>query len=279
MNHSENTILLIGESGVGKTHYGAQLLMRLNNHSGALRMDGAPSNVEPYEEAMRHLNEGKTASHTPVSVFADSVWPIIDERGQKAALHWPDYGGEQIKQMIDNRHIPAAWRRRVLAAPSWLLLVRPQNVRADGDLLSRPLADLKGERVENSEVRISDQARVIELLQMLLYVRGAGRDALLTAPRLGVLLTCWDEFGEDGVPAEPETALRRSMPMFADFVFNSWAAPRIFGLSALGQRLAPDAADENYAAQGPEHFGYVVTRDGAHSTDLTLPIKMLIAAD
>ena len=61
----KNSILIIGESGVGKTHFGAQLLMRLQQNLGQLCMDGAATNLEPFIEAMDRLNEGVTAEHTP----------------------------------------------------------------------------------------------------------------------------------------------------------------------------------------------------------------------
>lgn len=47
MSFSDNSILLIGESDVGKTHYGAQLLKRLMKRDGQLRMNGAATNLEP----------------------------------------------------------------------------------------------------------------------------------------------------------------------------------------------------------------------------------------
>jgi DNA replication protein DnaC len=79
MSGSSASILLLGESGVGKTHYGAQLLKRLMNGNGTLRMDGAAVNLEPFEAAMERLNEGMAADHTPTSTYVESVWPIADD--------------------------------------------------------------------------------------------------------------------------------------------------------------------------------------------------------
>lgn len=279
MSVRENSVLLIGESSAGKTHYGAQLLMRLNhngndNRSRGLRMDGAATNLAPFEEAMRCLNQGKAAGHTAKTTYAESVWPIADNRGRKANLLWPDYGGEQICNMIESRQILDAWRQRVLTASSWLFLIRLTNTKTADDLMSRPLSDLKNTSVESGNLRISDQARAIELLQMLLYVRGVERDGRREMPRLGVLLTCWDELTEQG---RPEEMLSRHLPMVADFVLSNWTDPFILGLSALGRHLSPDTADEEFVAQGPERHGYVVQPDGAQTSDLTLPIQMSMA--
>lgn len=274
MSASDNSVLLIGESGVGKTHYGAQLLKRLMKGDGQLRMEGAASNLEPFEAAMESLNEGMAAGHTPTTTYVDSIWPIADARGRKAELVWPDYGGEQIKAMSSTRRIPAAWRARVVAAPAWLLLVRLQQTRGTDDIFSRPLSKLKGAGIGNREVQVSDQARLIELLQMLVYVRGAISTRPLKSPRLCVLLSCWDELGTGERPAE---ILEQRLPMFSSFMKSIWDEPSVLGLSALERPLSPRDRDMEYAARGPEQFGYVVLPDGQRSTDLTLPIQRLLA--
>lgn len=273
MNSSKNSILVIGESTVGKTHYGAQLLKRLMKGDGLLRMDGAATNLEPFQSAMESLNEGMAAGHTPMTTYVDSIWPIVDAHDRKAELVWPDYGGEQIKAMSSTRRVPSAWRARVIASPAWLLLVRLQQTRTTEDIFSRPLSGLKGAVVDNREFQISDQARLIELLQMLVYIRGAVSTEPLISPRIAVLLTCWDELDTDERPA---AILEQRLPMFASFVTSTWAQPTVLGLSALERPLSPRSQDAEYAARGPEQFGYVVLPDGKRSTDLTLPIQRVL---
>lgn len=274
MSASNRSILLIGESGVGKTHYGAQLLKRLMKGDGQLRMDGAATNLEPFVAAMESLNEGMAAGHTPTTTYVDSIWPIKDVSGRKAELVWPDYGGEQIKTISSTRRIPAAWRARVVGAPAWLLLVRLQQTRVSEDIFTRPLSTLKGEGVDNREVQVSDQARLIELLQILLYIRGAISTKPLESPRLCVLLSCWDELGTDELPA---VVLDQRLPMFSSFVHSIWSEPSVLGLSALERPLSPRDQDIEYAARGPEQFGYIVLPGGQRSTDLTSPIQRLLA--
>ncbi|WBB56031.1 hypothetical protein [Verrucosispora sp. WMMD573] len=270
---SRDSILLLGESGVGKTHFGAQLLRRLMKGDGRLRMSGQATNLEPFESALESLNEGKAAGHTATSTYMDSIWPVADVAGHQAELVWPDYGGEQIKSMISSRRVSNAWQSRVRQAPAWLLLIRLQQTRFGEDIFSRPLGDLRGAAIENRELQISDQARLIELLQMLVFVGGAATGRQADRPRLGVLLTCWDELDFDGTPA---AALEERLPMLAAFVRSTWYAPSIVGLSALGRPLSPHDRDSDYVSRGPEHFGYVVKPDGSHSSDLTLPIQMLL---
>ena len=269
----DKSVLLIGESGVGKTHYGAQLLKRLMKGDGELRMHGAATNLEPFEAAMESLNEGVTAGHTATSTYVDSVWPIMDSKGRRAELVWPDYGGEQIKAMSTTRRFPAAWRSRVLSTPAWLFVVRLQQTRVGDDLFSRPLKELKSTAGDTREAQMSDQARLIELLQMLVYVRGAIRPTQLRNPRLCVLLSCWDELGTDEPPPE---VLKQRLPLVADFIRSTWAEPSVFGLSALERPLKAREPDIEYAIRGPEQFGYVVLPDGQRSSDLTLPIQALL---
>jgi hypothetical protein len=244
------------------------------NVGGVLRMDGAATNLEPFEAALESLNEGRAADHTARSVYVDSVWPVADAAGNnKANLVWPEYGGEQIKSIIESRRFPADWQFRVAGADTWLFLVRLQQTRMGEDIFSKPLSDLRGTSVDNREVQPSDQARLVELLQMLLFAHGtAGK--LRQRPHLGVLLTCWDEAGGDGMP---EAVLADRLPLLSAFVKSNWQTPMIMGLSALERPLSPTERDKEYLTRGPEHFGYVVRSDGQRTTDLTVPIHAMIS--
>lgn len=272
MKKKGNSILLIGESGVGKTHYGAQLLQRLMKGDGLLRMNGAATNLEPFETALESLNEGRAADHTATSTYVDSVWPVAGRDGRKAELIWPDYGGEQIKSMISARRVPTSWQERIQTAEAWLLLIRLQQVRMSDDIFSRSLVDLRGKSVENFEIEISDQARIIELLQMFMFV-GSALERPLERPRLCVLITCWDELGFEGTPV---AALDMRLPMLGAFIRSNWSQPTVLGLSALERPLSAHDRDKEYASRGPEEFGYVIQTDGSRSTDLTVPINLLL---
>lgn len=274
MSTSSTSILILGESKVGKTHYGAQILKRLMKGDGQLRMDGAASNLEPFQAAMDCLDEGVAAGHTSSTTYVDSVWPITDAFGAKAELFWPDYGGEQVLAIAKHRTVPAAWRDRIRTTPAWLLFVRLQLTRTPDDVLNRPLNALTS-TADNHEVNLSDQARLIELLQILLYVRGSMSNQLLQNPRLCVVLSCWDELNTLEKPAD---ILLQRLPMFASFIASNWADPIILGLSALGQSLSAEVKDIHYAQTGSDQFGYVVLPDGQQSTDLTLPIQSLLSA-
>ena len=273
---AQHTVLLIGESNVGKTHYGAQFLKRLMVKECALKMSGAPTNLEAFNKALSCLTNGKSTDHTPAETYVESVWPITDSAGRCAELVWPDYGGEQVRNLVTQRRIPTAWRERVLEATDWVLLIRLHSLRSEDDLFSRPLQSFAAAEPngEATAYEPSDQARTVELLQMLLYLAQFPLDRPLCKPRLTILLSCWDELETIELPAD---LLASRLPMLWSFVRSNWTSPTVIGLSALERALSETDADQEYAARGPEDFGYVVLPDGEKSTDITLPIQRLMA--
>ncbi|WP_283814034.1 hypothetical protein [Afipia massiliensis] len=273
--------MLLGESDVGKSHYGAQLLLRLNQKNYALRMRGAATNLDAFDEVTRALAEGKSAGHTSWTTYLESLWPVVDENGNEIDLEWPDYGGEQVRRLIDDRKVPLVWRDRLLSCDGWLLMVRIQRSGVEDDIFSRPLADILSRRAAEGvkEIRSSIQARLVELLQMLIYVRGEGTSKPLNSPALTILLSCWDELGSEGEERTPAQVLHSRLPLLSSFVKTNWVDDRVevLGLSALEKSLQPDQADADYIDKGPENFGYVVLSDGRRDADLSLPIARLAA--
>jgi hypothetical protein len=273
---AQHTILLVGESNVGKTHYGAQFLKRLMVKACVLKMAGAPTNLEAFTTALSCLTEGKSTDHTPAETYVESVWPITDETGRNAELVWPDYGGEQVRNLVTQRRIPPAWRERVLEATDWVLLIRLRSLRSEDDLFSRPLQSFAASEPQGGTVEYepSDQARIVELLQMLLYLAQFHLDRPLRKPRLTILLSCWDELETTELPAD---LLASRLPMLWSFVSSNWTSPTVIGLSALERALSKTDTDQEYAIRGPEEFGYVILPNGAKDTDITLPIQRLMA--
>jgi hypothetical protein len=274
MTPQQRSVLLLGESNVGKTHYGAQVLKRLIVGRSSLRMRGQATNLGPFEQAMESLADGCATGHTPSESYEESIWPVGDEKGNHAQLIWPDYGGEQIKNLIADHRIAVAWRDRVLTATDWILLVRLHTLKGDADIFSRSLSTLGNSHVNEVAHKPSDQARLIELLQMLLHICPASRDSLIETPTLTILLSCWDEVEAKSAPRE---VLRTNLPMFCDFVESVWNDPTVMGLSALERPLSEDHADQDYAIRGPESFGYIVHPQGQDDPDITWPITRLIA--
>jgi hypothetical protein len=267
-------LALFGESNVGKTHYGGQLLSRIEAETGELKMRAMPTDLTPFEEVRTKLNSGLPASHTPSSVYRESVWPVISRDGQALDLTWPDYGGEQVRQLIDTRRMGQEWLDRVQSADGWILMVRPKLAKQDEDIFSKPLGDIRRPKVDaDLKPGRSSQARLVELLQMLLHARHLHEPRQF--PALIVLLSCWDEPGlADGT--RPDAELKARLPLLWSFINTRWGSrSAVFGLSALETALNTEKANEEFINRGPEHFGYVVDPQGKRTNDLTLPIVRL----
>ncbi len=280
MNDLTHSVLLIGESDVGKTHYGAQLLNRLikiEDCKLTLDIDGPPANFEPFQATLNKLNTGVSAAHTTSTTYIESIWPIIDDTGKKSQLVWPDYAGEQVSSILSKRLIPPNWAKNIQDASSWMLLIRLNKNHEQADILSKPIADIRQqkEQTKDAKFEISHQAQLVELLQIMLFAGEAKVDEAGCIPKLLIALSCWDELKQEQntVPAD---LLAQRLPMFYQYITSTWSAPLIFGVSALGKPLDKKREDKEYSARGPECFGYVITPDGSYSTDLTLPIQALL---
>jgi len=278
MQGTKHSVLLIGESSVGKTHYGAQLLSRLLKTEGielTLDVEGHQANLEPYRSAFEKLNAGLAADHTTSTTYIESVWPIVDKAGSKATLVWPEYAGEQVSAMLKNRSLPDKWAASIQVASSWLLLIRLNLHQDQTDIFSKPISSVRSEpNTQISEINMSHQARLIELLQIMLFGARVNLDKPVEKPKLAIMLTCWDELGSSASP--PENLLKTQMPMLHQYVTSVWKHPLFFGLSALGKALSLEQSDEDYINLGPEQFGYIVNPDGSQSPDLTIPLQALI---
>lgn len=276
MKKDNNSILIIGESGVGKTHYGAKVLTSLLDSSCELSMDVMPDNIELFAEAIETLNDGLAVSHTPANIYGESIWQITDSSNRKKNLIWPDYGGEQIINMVASRNIPNQWYDRVVGSSSWIFMLRPSQYRLPEDILTKPVIN-ESQSIDtgssDSKVSFSDQPRLIELLQILLYLHKTGASYDGNPPKVCFLISCWDELETEKNPIE---LLQQKLPMLSEFIQSHWSTPIVMGLSALGRNLHQSNKDYEYSRSGPEENGYIVKCDGELSTDVTLPIKYLL---
>lgn len=277
------SLAVIGGTNSGKTHFGGQFLQRLNEKKGELQMRGAARNIGLFEGVLRSLQSGVAAGHTPSEFHGDAVFPVIGSNTPPTDLVWPEYGGEQIKKLLEERRISVTWHDRVAQSAGWLLFIRVQDVHPPEDILTRPILELLAPHTEGgvpsstgSKFKWSQQASLIELLQLLLFTRGVGTLMPVASPPLVVLLSCWDEIsGKDG--KAPVRLLADRLPMLSAFVSSIWHPTKIqiFGLSSLGRPLDRDKPDPDYLENGPECFGEVVQPDGNVSSDLTLPVAVL----
>src|SRR5262245_34797745 len=85
-NMKDSTILVLGGPKSGKTHYGAQLAIRLTKKTSSVKFFEQPENLSLFEEPMECLGRGRLAKHTPVAVSKDVVLPIELADGNRARV-------------------------------------------------------------------------------------------------------------------------------------------------------------------------------------------------
>lgn len=271
---SKVRIALFGESDNGKSHFGAQLLERIEAEKCEIKLRVAAADVSAFDEVRRRLGAGLLAEHTPSGVYRDVIMPVVDAGGRAMDLTWPDYAGEQVRQLIDGRAMKQEWLDRTQAADGWILIVRPSLAKGDDDIFSKPLAHVvRVPEGEEKKPKRSIQARLVELLQMLLHARGL--HARGPVPPLVVLLSCWDELHLPET-AKPGDLLNQQLPLLASFVRSNWGArASVLGLSALGVELDKEQVNDAFIDRGPENSGFVVEADGCSKPDLTIPLVRL----
>jgi hypothetical protein len=194
--------------------------------------------------------------------------------------------------MAAARRIPQRWYERLQESDVWLLFVRPSTTSIPADVISRrilpiPENGVKASQAEAVTTALSAQSTLIELLQMLLHLRGVSAVSPVNRPVLGVLLSCFDEVQvREDTPGElegkyqggrsPGDVLREHLPLLASFVESVWApdARVVLGVSALGRPLLRNQPDLDFILEGPENQGYVVLPEGLEDQDLTLAVSL-----
>lgn len=274
MKHEPISLLLLGESDVGKTHYGAQILRRLNSGSSAFELvNGA--NLKPFKNALEKISQGLSAPHTPRAESSESLWTLRQRSNDSnIELIWPDYGGEQVSGMIDSKTLPAAWRDKLVKASGWIFMVRPSQVTLPEDILTRAVSLPAVDDSVNST--LSRQLKLIEILQMLQYKKQSYLEHKGMLPPIVVLLSCYDELATD---ESPDAYCRAHLPMFDQYLSSNWPEERrrIFGVSPLGQPLSQTQPNDDYAASGPDNKGFVIDEQGGKTDDLLAPIEWLLS--
>lgn len=299
------SLLIIGGTKAGKTHFGGQLLRRLETKRGQLRLVGAAGDLTPFREVLDRLSQGKAATHTPSGVYKECAWTVTTENGSnQSELVWPDYAGEQIEWIVKERNVPEPWMERIRQANGWLFFVRLNIIGTPPDIFDRPrdLNYMRGDANRQQPIaqaepeigvpsnaapaavlrrtELSTQERLVELLQALLYAGHISSNIPIKSPALTVVLSCYDEVASpiDKVWEDPVVVLRRKLPMLSQFIASNWQADKleVIGLSALGRPLSEENCDEEFIDSGPETQGWCISQGGHSTHDLTYPVASIM---
>jgi hypothetical protein len=275
MNDMEkHNILIIGGPNTGKTHFGIQLYERINSRQFEFKIDpqNRPSDLSIFEDGLKNIYNGKRVAHTEASANRSIELKITDEKNSEVKLAFPDYAGEQITSIVDNRKVNDLWQDYIEKSTSWVLFIRLNELTTLEDIVNKGMPSAEEIQKRNSQpppVKISEAAFYVELIQTFAYIKGLSTYSPIVEPNLTVVLSCWDELDlpEDQVPS---TLLQERLPMLFDFLNNNWQneSLSIIGLSSTEKSLTDDP-DDDFMDKEPINFGYFVDNGGSRNKDLT----------
>lgn len=271
----KKNILVIGMSKTGKTHFGGQLYGRLKTGENAYTLKETPDELSLFQNILDKLNEGFEGKHTDSKLHETIKLQIISQGGNEIDLIYPDYGGEQLRGIIEQRKVNSTWQGQIADSTHWFLFVRLDLIENIVDVTTKFYRQIEEEKsVQSKDVNITDlpsesSAFYIELLQAFLFMKGLVPQSI-NKPRLTILLSCWDKLGypEKTVPA---IVLSEKMPLFYQFVKSTWEQENlaVIGLSSLSRDLNSKTPDMDFAVDGPENFGYFIDETGENEPDIT----------
>lgn len=273
MNAANKSILIIGKPGTSKTTFLAQFLALGRKNKSAVTFWKTPENIQPLSNALDSLRQGQAVEATQAEGNQELRLPIT-VNGSNLELICPDYGGEQINAILDQREIAEHWPELIQKSSSWILFVKPQAIDATYDLSNKSASEAHNDsNAAPPEFKITEQSHLIELIQFMLATKKVSMQQDISSPKLVIALTCWDEVPDTS--STPEGYLIKTMPLLYEFAQANWSADalKVMGVSAQGFPLT-DENKEKYLDEGHEKFSYVTPQG---STEKVYDLTLLIA--
>ena len=265
-----NSILLIGKPHSSKTVFLAQFYLRLQKNKSQLKLYKPVANLTPIAAALAALTDGKEPEPTHSEQRVPFVLPITNGL-EEFDLLCPEYGGEQINNIIRTRELDKQWIEAIDESNNWLFFIRLNGVNKAQDIadITPNGAHVAADQNDrNNDYGISDQIAFIELLQILLFQKNNDYHFRNKKVKLSIALTCWDELID---PDNPAAQLKKELPLLYAFIDANWQENswQVLGLSALEFSLKSPGNQEKYAVLGPESFGYLVLGNKEITKDIT----------
>jgi len=130
------SILLIGLSNSGKSHFGAQLDLRLSLTESRIKRFTASQNNLLFKDVKNNLLKGLASQHTPSQTYKNMDFSLTF-KDQKFDLIWQDYAGEQIKEIFDKRNVDDKWQKDIKESKSWMLFIRVEDLKIKKDIINQ----------------------------------------------------------------------------------------------------------------------------------------------
>ena len=277
MTQPTNKVLLIGKPGTSKSTFLDQFYGLVELGMSCAQLRATPASLAAIEQGRARLAQGQEVEATPSAELAKIILQLSVD-GRNLDLDLLDYGGEQVRDIIDNRNLPAHWVQLANECDTWLLFLRVHDQHEPDDVSVRPITEAvtgepepEGQQAEGNAVsaQLNEAVSLIELLQMLLDARKTGYRPLIDVPRLKLVVSLWDMLP---CPDVPEVELRKRYPLLVQFMRSNWvpAAGSVWGLSPQGFSLELPENQEKYLLNGSEQYARVILPTGESQNDLAL---------
>lgn len=277
MENNSYSFLILGKPASGKTSFKAQLFIRLEDGEGTdIKMNNRPDTIAAIKDDIERTRAGLAVNRTASAVNIETELSLIFSDGTQAEIPYYDYAGEKIDNILKNRIVENHWAKKLRAKDAWVLFIKLSDLTPNDNIYTRP-REMEAKTDEDATFELTDSAYYIELLQILLFIKGKGLLKPLQRPVLQIVLSCYDEidFKEGDAPREK---LREVLPLFVEFVESIWEEKSLsfLGLSATEKKLDLVEYDEEIIDRGAEDIGYVILPNGKESKDLTQVIANLV---
>jgi len=251
------------------------------DRSGYYSITTPPKDLTVFREVLECLNNGKSAGHTSVGSNTRLELGLEDRQKNKIVFSFPDYGGEQVLKIVNERKITSTWQDDIENCDSWMLFIRLDEINPVEDVINRGIPDakiLKSRNTGEIPFKLSEQVFFVDLLQILLQVKQISVHSKIGNPRLTIVLSCWDLLQSSEKALKPANVLNQRLPLLYSYLTENWSETilSVIGLSSTGKTLSAETGDRDYIKKGPEAFGFLITSEGKEEKDLTISIAKAI---
>lgn len=263
-------LLIIGRPRSSKTVFLTQFYSRLQKKKSKLLLYMTVDDLSPISGAREALANGDEPGPTNTQKSEYFYLPIQTNEGVQIDLRCPEYGGEQVNNLVETREVDKTWADAIRTSDNWIFFIRLNGINHSFDIsgmeISKENPIIKGKSTDNNS--LSDQSSLIELLQLLLHHKEYDYHLKNTKIKLTIVLTCWDELNTND---KPKDILQSRLPLLLNFIVTNWdnKCLKFIGLSALEFPLNIPENKEKYQIEGPESFGYLIKEDGEKTNDIT----------
>lgn len=280
-----NKCFIMGMPDTGKTTYLAALWYSLNNNKNcSLVMQKYCGDVSYlYDISIKWAKMEKISRTTPEFEKQAITLNLENKQKENIVLVLPDLSGETFQFQYINREVKKEHYEFVKDCTGTLLFIHPHKI-TNSILISDLSKDIRN--IDNAPNTVeystrnpigndSTQVQLVELLQFTSQMRS-------NKPlNLCIIISAWDLIKE-ALPnknTKPENFISDNMPLLWQYLVSNsqQLSVKYFGISALGGKL--EDSDKLSEFNNPCDRIIIVDNDGNESSDITIPLNMIVSSD